>query len=78
MSTSYQDVEVNKMPSFSVALQLICGLQYHLLDAYPVFSKVYAIGVAIPVSCSTAEPGCTFFALKQANLEDDPPWCKID
>ena len=63
MPDSYQAVEANKMPSFSDALQLLCHPQYHLLDAYPVLSKVYAIAVAIPVSSSTAER--TFSALKR-------------
>lgn len=64
MPDSYQASKVNKMPSFSDALQLLCHPhQYHLLDAYPVLSKVYAIAVAVPVSSSTAER--TFSALKR-------------
>ncbi len=63
MPDSYQAAEVNKMPSYSDALQLLCHPKYHLLDAYPVLSKVYAIAVAIPISSSTAER--TFSALKR-------------
>ena len=63
MPDSYQAAAVNKMTSFSDALQLLCHPQYHLLAVYPVLNKVYAIAVAIPVSSSTAER--TFSALKR-------------
>ncbi len=63
MPDSYQAAAVNKIPSFSDALQLLCHLKYNLLDAYPVVSKVYAIAVAIPVSSLTAER--TYSALKR-------------
>ena len=49
--------------SFYDALQVITNPTYHLVDAYPILCKVYAIAVAIPVTSCTAER--TFSVLKR-------------
>ena len=48
-------------------LQGLTNPSYHLVDAYPLLCKVYAIAVAIPVSSCTAE--LTFSVLKRVKSQ---------